>query len=148
MAETFKDKMENAGHKAAEAATKAGHKISERAEEAADWVKEKAHQAGHRVEEVAQKMENKTGMPTTGNRGAATPAQSAAAIREHMGVEASCGTCVGKVDHVEGDTIKLTKNDSPDGQHHRIPLSWVATVDDRVHLNMDHRQVQAQWQPA
>jgi hypothetical protein len=132
-AETFKGTMEEAGHKVAEAV---------------DWVKDKAHQAGHPVDEVAQKMENRTGRPLTGNPGAATPAQAAASVREHMVVEASCGTCVGKVDHVESDTIKLTKNDSPDGMHHRIPLSWVSCVDDRVHLDRDHREVQAQWQPA
>jgi hypothetical protein len=145
MAETSRGKASDAAHKVQEAATKAGHKVSERVEEAADWVKEKAHQAGHRVAESAQKMENRTGIPLTGSRQGGNPA---AAIREHMVVDASCGTCVGKVDHVEGDTIKLTKNDSPDGQHHRIPLSWVANVDEHVHLNIDHRQVHAQWQPA
>ena len=49
---------------------------------------------------------------------------------------------------VEGSQIKLTKNDSPDGMHHLIPMSWVAKVHDHVHLNKDHKQVQAQWQPA
>jgi hypothetical protein len=29
-------------------------------------------------------------------------------IREQMEVIASCGTCVGKVDRIEGNTIKLT----------------------------------------
>ena len=69
-------------------------------------------------------------------------------IKEHMEVYASCGTKVGKVDHVEGDSIKLTKNDSHDGQHHRIPLSWVAKVHDHIHLSKDHKEVQSQWQPA
>ena len=69
-------------------------------------------------------------------------------IKEHMEVYASCGTKVGKVDHVEGDSIKLTRNDSPDGQHHRIPLSWVAKVHDHIHLDRDHVEVQNQWQPA
>ena len=37
----------------------------------------------------------------------------------------------GKVDHLDGaDKIKLTKQSSPDGQHHHfIPLSWVDRVD-------------------
>lgn len=69
-------------------------------------------------------------------------------IKEHMEVYASCGTKVGKVDHVEGNTIKLTKNGSPDGQHHLIPMSWVAKVHDHIHLNLDHLEVQSQWQPA
>lgn len=69
-------------------------------------------------------------------------------IREHMDVYASCGTKVGRVDHVEGDSIKLTRNDSPDGQHHRIPTAWVAKVHGHVHLDRDHHQVQDQWQSA
>ena len=73
---------------------------------------------------------------------------SVADIREHMGVYASCGKMVGKVDHVEGDYLKLTKNDSPDGMHHLIPLSWVAKVHDHIHLNKDHEEVESQWQSA
>jgi hypothetical protein len=65
-----------------------------------------------------------------------------------MDVYASCGTWVGKVDHVEGNSIKLTRKDSPDGQHHLIPMRWVAKVDDHVHLIKDHVEVQSQWQPA
>ncbi len=76
------------------------------------------------------------------------PVGSIADIKEHMEVYASCGTKIGKVDHVEGDSIKLTKNDSPDGQHHRIPLSWVAKVHEHIHLDRDHKEVQSQWQPA
>ena len=63
-----------------------------------------------------------------------------------MEVYASCGTKVGTVDHLEGSSIKLTKNDSPDGKHHRIPTSWVAKVHDHIHLDRDHRQVQGQWE--
>ena len=73
---------------------------------------------------------------------------SPADITEHMNVVASCGTVIGKVDHVEGDTIKLTRKDSADGQHHRIPLSWVAKVHDHIHLNKDHKEVESQWQTA
>jgi hypothetical protein len=35
---------------------------------------------------------------------------------------------------VEGQSIKLARNDSPDGQHHFIPLSWVEGEDDQVNL--------------
>lgn len=145
MAETFKDKLEDAGHKIAETATKVSHKVGEKVEQAADLVKEKGHEVGHRVEELVQKVEHKTGVGLPGSTGATG---IAANIREHMDVFASCGTKVGKVDHVMGDKIKLTKNDSPDGQHHMIPTSWVVKVDDHVHLNKDHKQVQSQWQPA
>ncbi len=88
---------------------------------------------------------NKSGASLAESTG---PVGSPADIKEHMEVYASCGTKVGKVDRVEGDSIKLTKNDSHDGQHHRIPLSWVAKVHDHIHLSKDHHEVQDQWQPA
>jgi hypothetical protein len=144
MAETFKDKLEDAGHKIAETATKVGHTVGEKVEEAADWAKETAHKAGHKVDEFTQKAEHKA-KETFGETG---PSGTIADIKEHMEVYASCGTKVGKVDHVEGGAIKLTRNDSPDGQHHLIPTSWVKRVDQHVHLNMDHVEVQSQWKPA
>ena len=104
-------------------------------------MRETARQAAHQVEETGHQPH----LPLSESTG---PVGSPADIREHMEVYASCGTKVGKVDHVEGDSIKLTKNDSPDGQHHRIPMSWVAKVHDHIHLNKDHKEVQGQWQPA
>jgi hypothetical protein len=46
-------------------------------------------------------------------------------IKEHMDVISSDRKTVGKVDHLEGtDKIKLTRQSSPDGQHHHfIPVS-------------------------
>lgn len=55
-------------------------------------------------------------------------------IIKHMEVLDSLGAHVGIVDHVDGRRIKLTRRDSPDGQHHYIPLSAVARVDQHVHL--------------
>lgn len=61
---------------------------------------------------------------------------STANIREHMPVVDSRGNHVGTVDHLEGtDQIKLTKSDSKDASHHYIPLDWVNSVDDSVHLS-------------
>ena len=60
----------------------------------------------------------------------------ASQIQEHAEVIGADGAHVGTVDHVEGDRIKLTKNDSPqteDGQgakHHYISLGLVADVED------------------
>ncbi len=142
MAESFKEKVEEAGHKISEAAHKAGHAISEKAEEVSDWAKEKTHQAGHRIDEATHHAGHGTGAPLSNSTGAVG---SVSDITEHMEVYASCGTKVGKVDHVLGDHIKLTKTDSPDGVHHTIPTSWVAKVHDHVHLNKDHVQVQSQW---
>jgi hypothetical protein len=64
----------------------------------------------------------------------------ASQIREHMEVVGSDGQHVGTVDKVEGDRIKLTKQDDPDrsGQHHHfVPISSVASVQgNQVCLNM------------
>lgn len=144
MAETFKDKMEKVGDKITETATKVGHTVSEKVEEAGDWAKEKTHQAGHKMDEVGQKMEHKA-KQVFGESG---PSGTVEDIKEHMDVFASCGTKVGRVDHLEGSSIKLTKSDSPDGMHHLIPTGWVARVDSHVHLDRDHKKVQSEWKPA
>jgi hypothetical protein len=68
-------------------------------------------------------------------------------IQEHMEVVGSCGKRVGTVDRVEGRSIKLTKNDpEARGEHHYIPLDWVASVDRSVHLNKPCRDAQEEWQ--
>lgn len=60
----------------------------------------------------------------------------ASQIQEHAEVIGADGTHVGTVDHVQGDRIKLTKNDSPqtqDGQgakHHYISIGLVAEIED------------------
>ncbi len=67
-------------------------------------------------------------------------------IREHMNVIASCGKKVGVVDGVEVTSIKLTRKDSPDDQHHFIPLSWISHVDRHVHLNRNSKEAAEGWQ--
>ncbi len=141
MAESLKDKAQEVGHKVAETANKVGHKVGEKMEEAADWAKEKAHQIGDRIEEGTEKVKNK--VKETFGEGAAV--NSMTDIREHMAVIASCGKTIGKVDHVDGDQIKLTKNDSSDGRHHLIPMSWVDHVDDHVHLNRNSEEAEDGW---
>ena len=70
-------------------------------------------------------------------------------IKEHMEVIASDGMKIGTVDHMEGaGAIKLTKQDSPDGKHHIIPLNWVDHVDQKVHLNKAANDAKAQWKAA
>ena len=58
-------------------------------------------------------------------------------IREHMKVVSSDGKHVGIVDHVEGDRIKLTKNDpAAGGQHRYVGICDVEHVTDgKVCLN-------------
>ena len=41
------------------------------------------------------------------------------------------------VDHVDGDTIKLTKTDAADHQHHFLPFDMVDKVEDnRIYLKV------------
>ena len=69
-------------------------------------------------------------------------------ISEHMEVVGSDGAMVGTVDHVEGSEIKLTKGSDKSGQHHFIPLDWIASVDDKVRLSKVARDVKTQWRAA
>lgn len=68
-------------------------------------------------------------------------------IKEHASVIASCGTEVGKVDHLEGqDAIKLTRSDDENNEHHVISLSWVSEVkDEQVILNKNSEDVRNEW---
>ena len=69
-------------------------------------------------------------------------------IKEHMEVLGSDGGFVGKVDHLEGSEIKLTKGSDKSGQHHFIPLDWVANVDAKVHLSKAARDAKTEWRAA
>lgn len=70
-------------------------------------------------------------------------------VREHMVVVGSDGQGVGKVDHVDGADIKLTRKDSTDGKHHLIPLSWVAGVEgDKVKLSKTSDAAMREWREA
>lgn len=60
---------------------------------------------------------------------------NASQIREHMEVVGPDGSHVGVVDKVEGNRIKLTKNDPAAGGEHRyVELDQVASVDGAVRL--------------
>ena len=65
-------------------------------------------------------------------------------IVEHMDVIAADGENIGKVDHLQGHRIKLTKTSSPDGQHHFVPLDWIDHIDRHVHLNKTLADIRAQ----
>lgn len=48
------------------------------------------------------------------------------------------------VDRMEGtDLIKLNKDDK--GQHHYIPLSWVKSVDGKVHVDRTGDEAMRDW---
>lgn len=119
MSKSISENMSDAGSAVAKTAKAVGSSIAAGAERAVEYVKEKAGMETHDI--------------------------GVAGIREHMDVIASCGTKVGVVDDVEGDSIKLTRKDSPDNQHHFIPSSWVAKVDNHVHLKKNSKEAMQGW---
>jgi hypothetical protein len=67
-------------------------------------------------------------------------------VQEHQDVVGSDGQHVGTVDHIQGDRIKLTKNDQDArGHHHSIPSSWIQSVDDKVTISKTADQAKAHW---
>ena len=68
-------------------------------------------------------------------------------IREKMKVVGSDRQPVGTVDHIEGDEIKLMKNDpQANGQHHSIPSDWVEKIEgDQVRLNTSSSEACSEW---
>ena len=67
-------------------------------------------------------------------------------IKEHMEVVGSDGGHVGTVDHLDGQRIKLTKNDeAAGGQHHYIHVDSIADVGDKVTLNRTASEAKDEW---
>ena len=65
-------------------------------------------------------------------------------IKPRMPVVCSNDDQFAVVDHVEGrDLIKLAKDEH--GQHHYIPLDWVTSVDDKVHVDRPGDQAMREW---
>jgi hypothetical protein len=64
-------------------------------------------------------------------------------IKPSMPVVCSNDKQFASVDHVEGRSLKLKKDGS--GQHHYIPLDWVKSVDDKVHIDRPGQEAMKQW---
>lgn len=70
---------------------------------------------------------------------------SAQEIKPNMPVVCSENGQFAVVDHAEGsDSIKLKRDES--GKHHYIPMTWVTTVDDKVHIDRPGEQAMKEWQ--
>jgi hypothetical protein len=66
-------------------------------------------------------------------------------IREHMDVVAADGRHVGKVDHVLGSDLQLTRSLGV-GSHHLLPLTYVDTISgDKVRLSINEDEVKDRW---
>jgi hypothetical protein len=65
-------------------------------------------------------------------------------IKPNMPVVCSENGQFAVVDHLEGKSaIKLNKDAK--GQHHYIPMSWVASVDAKVHVDRTGDQAMREW---
>lgn len=65
-------------------------------------------------------------------------------IKPNMPVVCSQDGQFAVVDHVEGtDSIKLKRDEK--GVHHFIPMSWVTTVDNKVHVDRPGEQAMQEW---
>jgi hypothetical protein len=65
-------------------------------------------------------------------------------IQPGMPVVCSKNGQFAEVDHMEGkDQIKLKRDD--EGKHHLIPLSWVISVDDKVHVDRTGDEAMQDW---
>lgn len=65
-------------------------------------------------------------------------------IREHMEVVGSDGKHIGKVDHVVGADLRLTRSMGV-GSHHALPLDLVDRVDDKVRLSVTEDEAKNRW---
>jgi hypothetical protein len=65
-------------------------------------------------------------------------------IRTHMEVVSSDDKHIGKVDHIIGEEIELTRSLGV-GKHHFLPLSLVARIDDKVRLNCTEDAAKRAW---
>ena len=62
-------------------------------------------------------------------------------IKPRMAVVCSENGQFAIVDHVDTDTVDVTAG----GKHHTIPLHWVTSVDDKVHLDRPGAEVKRAW---
>ena len=94
-----------------------------------------ANAEGSGSDESGQQRQFEQGGGQMGS-GSSTGSRFAEQIREHMKVCDSAGSEIGTVDSCEDDRIKLTRADSPDGEHHYIALSQVDGIEgDTVRLS-------------
>ncbi len=65
-------------------------------------------------------------------------------IKPNVPVVCSNNMHFATVDRMEDATaIKLNKDDN--GAHHYIPLNWVKSVDDKIHLDRPWEQIEREW---
>jgi hypothetical protein len=67
-------------------------------------------------------------------------------LAEDMEVLGADGQHVGVIDHIEGASIELKKDDpAAHGQHHFIPMDWIASVDQAARLKLSAADAWSRW---
>jgi hypothetical protein len=64
-------------------------------------------------------------------------------IQKHMDVVSSRNEPLGSVDHVQGSSVKLVRDAV--GQHHLVPIAWIESIDDKIHLTRSAEEVERLW---
>ena len=64
-------------------------------------------------------------------------------IHKRMDVVSSQNEPLGSVDHIEGSSLKLVRDVV--GQHHFVPIAWIGTIDDKIHLTRSAEEVERLW---
>jgi hypothetical protein len=64
-------------------------------------------------------------------------------IQKHMDVVSSQNEPLGSVDHVQGSAVKLVRDVL--GQHHFVPITWIESIDDKIHLKRSAEEVERLW---
>lgn len=85
-----------------------------------------------------QQFQDSTGQQVGGSQQGAVGqgGQFADQLAKHQEVVDANGHHLGTIDHVDGDRIKLTRQDSPDGEHHYVSLRDVQGIEGgRVRLS-------------
>lgn len=67
-------------------------------------------------------------------------------LSENMEVLGADGQHVGVIDHIEGASIELKKDDpAAHGEHHLIPMDWIASVDQAARLKLSAADAWSRW---
>ncbi|PPQ37449.1 DUF2171 domain-containing protein [Rhodoblastus acidophilus] len=70
-------------------------------------------------------------------------------LSENMEVLGADGRHVGVIDHIEGMSVELKKDDpAAHGQHHLIPIEWIASVDQAAKLKLSAADAWSRWTAA
>jgi hypothetical protein len=64
-------------------------------------------------------------------------------IKPHMAIVCSNDKQFATVEGVGSSVIKVTHD--AEGKHHYIPLTWVTSIDDRVHIDRPGDQAMRDW---